>query len=87
MSVKHGTLLKQQADIRNVEQSLDCVARALTSIGPMRIVGVSTEGDVLTCQLAGSEDMFSLDSQLLLDLILSAIRMGYHPSLGFQERH
>jgi hypothetical protein len=86
MSQKPGTLSKQLAGIRSVGLSSGSVVRDLMSIGPMRIVGVSIAGDVLTCQLDGSEDTFSLDSQLLLDLILSAIRMGYHPFLGFQER-
>jgi hypothetical protein len=87
MSQKPGTSSKQQAGIRSAGLSSDCVVRDLMSIGPMRIVGASTDGDVLTCLLDGSEDMFSLGSEILLDLISSAIRMGYHPFLGFQDRH
>jgi hypothetical protein len=64
MSRKPGTSSKQQAGIQSVGLSLASVVADLMFIGPIRIVGASTEGDVLTCQLAGSEATFSLDSEV-----------------------
>jgi transcription antitermination factor NusG len=49
------------------------------STGPMRIVGVSTEGDVLTCLLDGFEGTFSLESQDLLALISSILGVSGAP--------